>query len=98
MENGEIIYSANGSVYYIEKSKYLVFPVPVKRGNCIEVFSVSPVGEMLQLFDMLGRVVLNKQINSPHEYINTYLLQPGEYFYRITKNGIKVGIEKLLIQ
>jgi hypothetical protein len=97
LENGQIIYSANGSVYYIEKGKYLVFPVPVKRGKDIEVFTVTPDGEMLQLFNMMGRIVLNKQINSPHEYINTYSLQPGQYLYRITKIGKKVGTGKLLI-
>jgi hypothetical protein len=97
LENGEVIYSGNGSVYYVERGNYLVFPVPVKRGNNIEIFTTVPDEEVLQLFDILGRTVLEKQLIYPHEYINTSSLQGGQYFYRISKQGLKVASDKILI-
>ncbi len=62
LENGEVIYSENGSVYYVERGSYLVFPVPVNRGNNLEIFTTLPEEETLQLFDILGRTVLKKQL------------------------------------
>lgn len=96
LSNGQIIYSGSESVYYAEDGKYLVFPVPVKRNTAIEIFTEIPDEETIQLIDMMGRIVLQKQIQFPHEYIKTGNLQ-GQYFYRIIKKGQKVSSGKLFV-
>lgn len=96
LSNGQIIYSGNESVYYVENGKYLVFPIPVKRNNAIEIFTEIPDEETIQLIDMMGRIVLQKQIQFPHEYLKTGNLQ-GQYFYRIIKKGQKVSSGRLLV-
>ena len=50
-----------------------------------------------EIFDVMGRPVFQKEIHSAHEYIKTSSLQPGQYFYRITKDGVRLSSGKLLI-
>lgn len=97
LQDGEIIYSNVASVFYVEPGKYIVLPIPVKKGNDIEVLTIIPNEEIIQFYDVMGRVVLQKEIQSAHEYIPTSSLQAGQYFYRITKNGMKLSSGKILI-
>lgn len=95
LNNGKIVYSDKVQVYYNEPGKYLVFPVPVKRNQRIEVFTPIPSEEVLTLADVSGRIVFKKQIQFVHEYIPTIKLSPGIYIYRITKKEGSVTIGKI---
>lgn len=95
LNDGKIIYSDKVQVYYNELGKYLVFPVPVKRNQRIEVFTPLPNEEVLTLSDVSGRIVLKKQIQFVHEYISTTNLSPGVYIYKITKKEGSVSIGKI---
>ncbi len=97
LSDGKIIYSDEIPVYYREPGKYLLFPVPVKRNQRLEIFTPIPSEEVLTLTDVSGRIVLKKQIQSVHEYIPTSLLSPGIYIYRITKNEKDVITGKIVV-
>ncbi len=97
LNDGNIIYSDEIRVYYNEPGKYLLFPVPVKRNQQIEIFTPIPGEEILILADVTGRVVLKKQIQFVHEFIPTNALSPGIYIYWITKNAKEVGVGKLIV-
>jgi hypothetical protein len=97
LQSGEIIYSGIASVFYVQQGKYIVFPVPVKRNNDIEIITSIPGNELIQFFDVMGRMVFQKEIHSAHEYLKTSGLSPGQYFYRITKDGVKLSSGKLII-
>lgn len=97
LKTGNIIYSDIASVFYVEAGKYILLPIPLQRNTDLEILSTMPDGSIIQLYDIWGRRVLVKEIHSAHEYLNTSSLQPGQYFYRITKNLIKVASGKLLI-
>ncbi len=97
LQSGEIIYSDTVSVFYVDDSNYILLPVPVKRGNDVEILTSLPSGEVIRFFDATGRAVLQKEIQSAHEHIKTSLLPAGQYFYRITKIGREIKSGKLLI-
>lgn len=97
LESGRVIYSDDVQVYYAQKGRFLVFPVPVRRNTDIHVFTSAPDGEVIQLTDVMGRTVVRQAILSPHEYIKTSRLQPGQYFYRIFHGSLKAGSGRLLI-
>lgn len=97
LSDGRIIYSDEINVYYNEPGKYLLFPVPVKRNQRIEIFTPIPSEEVLILTDVSGRTVLKKQIQSVHEYFSTTELSPGIYIYRITKNEKNASIGKIVV-
>jgi hypothetical protein len=97
LQSGEVIYSNISSVFYVEPTKYILLPNPVKRNSDIEILLTIPDQEVIHLFDVSGRQVLQKEIQSAHEYIKTSLLQPGQYFYRIIKNAVIVSSGKIII-
>ena len=97
LSDGKIIYSDEIRVYYNEPGKYLLFPVPVKRSQQLEIFTPIPDEEVITLADIAGRVVLKKQIRFVHEFIQTNILSPGIYIYQITKNGKNVSIGKIVV-
>jgi hypothetical protein len=97
LSDGKIIYSDKIAVYYNEPGKYLVFPIPVKRNQSIEIFTPIPEEEVFTLADVSGRIVLKKQIQYVHEYIPATNLSPGMYFYRISKNDGTVSIGKVVV-
>lgn len=97
LSDGKIIYSDKIPVYYNKYGQYLVFPVPVKRNQDIEVYTPIPQEEVLTLADVSGRIVLKKQIQFVHEYISTTKLSPGMYFYKITKKDGDVSVGKILV-
>ena len=97
LTNGQIIYSNTDAVFYAAPGQYVLLPVPANRNNGITLITASPEGEIISLMDIMGRLVLQKQIRYSRENINTAALQAGQYFYRITKNGITVSSGKLII-
>jgi hypothetical protein len=97
LTNGQIIYSISEAVFYVEPGKYLLLPVPVNRNTDITIYTTTPDGEIISLIDVMGRIVLKKEIQFTHELIKTSILQAGQYFYKITKNGLKVASGKLIV-
>ena len=95
--DGQVIYSPLQAVFYVEPGKYLVLPVPVKRNNDINIYTTIPDGEIISISDVPGRIILQKEIVFTHEIVNTSSLQPGTYFYRISKKGVKVYSGKFII-
>jgi hypothetical protein len=97
LSDGQIIYSQPQSVFYVAPGKYLLLPVPASRNTDISLYTATPDEEIISVFDVMGRIVLQKEILSAHEIIKTAGLQKGEYFYRISKKGVKVYSGKLII-
>jgi hypothetical protein len=97
LQTGEVIYSNTASVFYVRGASYIFLPVPVQRGHDVEILGPVPDGATVQLFDVMGQPVLQKEIQSAHEYLKTSSLQAGAYFYRITKAGVKLAAGRLLV-
>ena len=97
LADGRIIYSPVQSVFYVERGKYLLLPVPARRNSDISLYTTLPSAETFSVWDVMGRMVIRKEILFAHEIIKTSLLQPGEYFYRISKDGLKVYSGKFII-
>jgi len=56
----------------------------------------SVIGEKhVKLYDINGRLVLNKNLSS--DYLNIRLLEPGIYFVKVTVDG-KISTSKLIIK
>ena len=50
--------------------------------------------KQIKLYDINGRLVLNKNLNS--DYLNIGLFEPGMYFVKVTVDG-KISTLKLII-
>jgi hypothetical protein len=97
LKNGTVIYSQIEAVTYVEPGKYLLLPVPAKKNEAINLYTTIPNNEIITMTDAVGRIVLKKEVQFTHEYIQTSALQAGLYFYQITKKGVKVSSGKLVV-
>ena len=97
LKNGAIIYSSIESVTFVEPGKYLLLPVPVNKNLPINLYTAIPDGEIITLIDAMGRIIVKKEIQFTHELIETRKIKRGQYFYFITKKGVKVHSGKLIV-
>jgi Secretion system C-terminal sorting domain len=97
LKNGQVVYSNPEAVFYAAPGEYVLFPVPVLRNNPVTVISALPDGETVSLIDATGRIVLQKVLTASQDYIQTSGLQPGIYFYRVTKNATRLASGKLIV-
>ncbi len=98
LTNGTIIYSDKVAVFYVKEGSYIVFPIPVKRNENLQVLNRIPNGEMFIIRDIVGRFILQKEIQSAKQSINTSALIPGIYFYQIVKSNAVLKTGKLVVQ
>jgi len=71
-----------------------IYPNPTNSGIVTIQSSVS--GEKyIKLFDINGRLVLNKKLNS--DYLNIGSIDSGMYFVQVTVEG-KISNSKLIIK
>ena len=71
-----------------------IYPNPT-NSDVITIQS-SVIGEKhVKLYDINGRLVLNKNLSS--DYLNIRLLEPGIYFVKVTVDG-KISTSKLIIK
>ena len=81
-------------------SSVTVFPVPATDHLNIEINAQSRVGLMIFLVDLMGRVVMEKQINclSGLNYfsLNVNALSPGSYLL-LERSGAGLMVQKVFI-
>lgn len=98
----EVGNSAN-SVYVIYDTEYAdveninkanrVYPNPASEQITIN----SEKDAVLNVFDINGKNILSKKLNSDTETISVNNLQNGMYFYTISKNGKNLSSNKLVV-
>jgi len=96
LKSGLVIYSSVENLTYVEEG-YLVTPIPVTRNSPVNIFTMTPDGEVITIIDVMGRITLQKEIQFTHEFIQTSRMQRGQYFYKITKKGKTASTGKLLV-
>ena len=97
LNNGRIIYSDKVAVYFVPAGSYLVFPIPVKKNDDFQILTGIPNGEIIIIRDLLGQIVLQKEIQFVRQYISTRTLIAGAYFYQILKSNAILKTGRLII-
>lgn len=97
LDNGQVIYSNQETVYYAGISNYVIYPNPVRQSNSVNIISTEINGSSIQLFNSVGIKVLEKELDDIVVSISTASLPKGVYFIRITKAEKRVHISKLVI-
>lgn len=90
LENGGVLFSDTVEVYFLNDKKLLVFPNPVAPRGRLKVLSDSPEEVAFVLFDVLGKLILEKKLEEPREEIRLPGLPRGVYFWGTRVNG-KLG-------
>jgi len=98
LTNGDTIYSSTASVYYFSNNIFVMMPNPLPRGQNLTILSNNFSTNMLVIYDMLGRKVLQKDISETREEIPAASLARGIYIVTIFNDDKKLFAGKLIIE
>jgi hypothetical protein len=98
LNNGETIYSSTASVYYFSNNIFVIMPNPLPRGQNLTILSNNFSTNTLVVYDMVGRKVLQKEINETREDIPVTNLARGIYVVVIFNDDKKLFAGKLIIE
>lgn len=98
LANGRFVYSDEETVYYSGGSHYLIYPNPVAQSQPIHIITTSLDNAVFRLYDVWGRIVMEKILYNFVEGIPTGGLVKGIYFYSIIKDGRADTTGKIIVQ
>jgi hypothetical protein len=76
-----------------------IYPNPMQEGAVVEISgnSAIPSGE-LKIYNLQGKVIRSKQINTSRIHIKKGNLSPGIYICKVFGDGVLLGTQKLIIK
>ncbi len=98
LESGETFTSNEDGLFYLIPNQILFYPNPVSQNENIRIAIENPSGEIVELYDGLGRLVLRYDLLSPFESLETINLPAGIYFYHILKEEERLNRGKIVIK
>jgi hypothetical protein len=78
----------------IDLEEISVYPNPLKKGQLLNINSMSQKSKTIQIFDISGRMVLNKNINGSQ--LDVSVLESGTYIVKVEFEN-KISTKKLII-
>lgn len=98
LSSGEIIISNEDNVFYILPGQFLFYPNPISQEENIQIAIKNPKGEIIELYDELGRLVIRYDLINPFETLETINLPAGIYFYHILWEKERIQEGKIVIK
>ena len=84
-----VLYDQSLEFFYVPPSSYFVSPNVVSAGEDIYINQNQFKPAKILVYSHTGAIVLEEELLSISEYIDTYQLSKGLYFYRITSSDLK---------
>lgn len=81
-----------------EDQLFTVFPNPFSSTLTLQLNDNSSESYSFKLVDVMGKTVVNTDVNKQNNTIDTALLQNGVYFFEVSKNDIIIQTGKLISQ
>lgn len=96
--NGATLFSDTLAVYFLEEGEALVFPNPVAASGTLSVTSNTSGEAVFVLFDILGRLILEENLDDARVDIALPSLPRGVYFWGVKENGEWKKEGKLVVE
>ena len=87
--DGGVLYEQPLEFFFVSPSSYFVSPNVVSSGEDIYINQNQFKPSKILVYTSTGSIVLEEELLSISEYIETYQLSEGLYFYRITSSDLK---------
>jgi len=84
-------------VFYVLPDQFLLYPNPVSQGQNLRIATADAQGEIIEIFDGLGRLILRYDLLSNFESLQTSELPAGIYHYHVLKKGERTQRGKVVI-
>lgn len=90
LENGEILYSNEVSIFYVPTGEIVVFPNPVNQGNFVEIATPDFLDRKFRLYDARGAEILHFPLTAEFAILETNTLSTGIYFYAVWNDNNEI--------
>lgn len=97
LKDGSIIYSNMETLYFAGPSLYTVYPIPVKRGQPLNVISAYEEPAVAEMYDMVGRKISTTIIDGLLSSISTNYLPAGMYVLKVLTNQKTWLVQKIVV-
>jgi len=97
-QNGAMLNGDTANVYFAGKNGWWVFPNPVQNQGLLGVASFTEGEALFTLFDVLGKPVMEHQLNDRYQEISMDALPRGIYFFRIREGEVYRMGGKLVVE
>ncbi|MES2774156.1 MAG: S8 family serine peptidase [Bacteroidota bacterium] len=87
LENGQIIYSHEESVNFLQDAEYIIFPNPVSQNGLLHMLTKDPDSRTIEIYNMMGVKIFEKKTNDVLTSFAINRLNKGLYFARIVQNN-----------
>lgn len=74
---------SNINIFFVPLDDVLIYPNPILSGQLIEVSLPTFIGRRIQVYDAMGRLVLDYDFLSEFDILETQNWAAGVYFYQI---------------
>jgi hypothetical protein len=94
----QALLSGEDDVFYLLPDQFLFYPNPISQEENIQIAIKNPGGEIIELYDELGRLVIRYDLINPFETLETINLPAGIYFYHILREEERIQEGKIIIK
>lgn len=92
------VYSRVESLFFFNSKEVILYPNPVPSGSPLRIATADTEELLIEFFDGIGRKLFTYGPVETIEQIPTAKLRSGIFFYRISRNGRKIGSGRLVVQ
>lgn len=92
------IYSRVESLFYFDSKEVILYPNPLPSGSMLRIATADTEEIIIDFFDAIGRKVFSYGPVETIEKVPTSKLRSGIFFYRISRNGKRIGSGRLVVQ
>jgi hypothetical protein len=98
LNNGTAIHGDTAVVYFGGENGWWIFPNPANSLGSFHVISKTDGDAVFSLFDIMGKLVLEQQLQDIQVEIPINGLPKGVYFYKINNHNTFLGEGKLVVE
>ncbi len=96
-KNGQVIYSEQITIYYVDENKYRVYPNPAGQYQAINIISRQADIAFMQVINSSGVLVFEKRLDDVINTIPAGTLSKGLYILRIISDDGIITHSKLIV-
>jgi hypothetical protein len=97
LSNNTFFYSEVVPVYYFPDLPVIIYPNPLARTNSLHILSQQAVRYSIHVYDVNGRMVMNRNLKDAVNNIPGYSFSTGTYFIIISNETGRIATQKLVV-
>lgn len=97
LQNGEVVYSENESLFYFPDQPVIIYPIPAMEQQSVNIVVRDQGVYSIRIFDATGRLIKTYDLNDIATTIPSIRLSKGIYFVHVYSANGTLFVQKIII-